>query len=522
MRSVRVIVATIIGAILLIASLVGLAAAQSGGSVRTASIDDIPVRVYATGQAAPTIVIVHGFAGSMQLMDPLARSLMRRGFTVVSYDTFGHGAHPVPLQTDGSPRGGSTAGLQANLAAVVDWAITQPEVDAGRLTLLGHSMGAGTVVEYAVRDAEGPGRIRATVALSLPSAEQIPVDRPAIPRNLLLAVGALEPANFQVATLSGLQRAYPQAVMGDVDGTPAQGTARSAMLIPGVEHIGILFSADTTQASASWIGAALGVPAGDAAPAPVLAWFVVALIGTGLLLVPIGRMALGADDETSSAVPPQPEAKVRGWKVLSVALAAAVIASLAGAATTGVQNLLPLAVGGYVAIWFLVAGAGALAWWAYRWRRAEPPTASVRAVLAGLLIAVLVTGIVAATGRASWAPFELVGSRPIMLIALLIAFTCYFAADALLVRGRGFGARIGLIAGSRFIAVAVILGSIPLLQAPGFLILLLPLMVILLLILGWYGAVLLGYRQGWIAATAVQSLPLAALVATTFPLIEVI
>ncbi|MFM7145537.1 MAG: hypothetical protein ACKOW5_04290, partial [Actinomycetales bacterium] len=58
------------------------------------------------------------------------------------------------------------------------------------------------------------------------------------------------------------------------------------------------------------------------------------------------------------------------------------------------------------------------------------------------------------------------------------------------------------------------------LGAPGFLLLLLPLMVILLLVLGWYGGILLGYRDGWIAAVAVQALPLAALVATTFPLVS--
>lgn len=514
MRSARVVSSTVLGALLLAAALVGLALAQGGGVVRSTSIGDIPVRIYATSQAAPTIVIAHGFAGSTQLMDPLARSLMRRGFTVVAYDTVGHGAHPIPLRMQGSMRSGSAPQVQQALATVVDWALTQPEVNPQQLTLLGHSMGGQAVVEAAVADARGPGRIQATVALSLPSAAGIPSGEPAAPRNLLLAVGSLEPGNFQQAALDGMQRAYPSAGMGQAEGTVSDGTARASLVIPGAEHIGIVFSTTTADAAAEWIGAATGVPAGGAPVAPVLAWFVLALIGTGLLLVPIGRLTLGGIGSTSgvgSAIP--------GAKVLALSTGSAVLASLIARVTAPAQDLVPLAVGGYVLVWFLAAGVAALVWWAVRWRRTWPPSVTWRAVGAGLLIALGVTALVALTGRLSWAPFALVGARPVILVVLLIAFTAYFGADALLTRDRRLAARLGLIAGSRLIAIAVILASVPLLGAPGFLLLLLPLMVILLLVLGWYGGILLGYRDGWIAAVAVQALPLAALVATTFPLV---
>lgn len=513
MRSIRVLLATVLGVLMLGASLVGLLVAQSGGQVRSAQVGEIPIRLYATASKAPTVIIAHGFAGSTALMDPLARSLMRRGFTVVSYDTLGHGAHPEPLRMDATDRARSAPALQESLDAVLNWSVDQPEVDPQRLTLLGHSMGAGTVVEYAIADAKGAGRIQATVALSLPSAAQLPTGEAAIPRNLLLAVGALEPANFQAATLEGLQRAYPQARMGQSLGDHAQGTARSAILIPGAEHIGIVFSTATADAAATWIGASLGVPAGSGSVAPVLGWFVLALIGTGLLLIPLGRLLLGAARTTSPVI------MVRGVKVLLAALAAAVLASLAARLTDPIQGLVPVAVGGYIAVWFLVAGAVGLGWWAYRWRRADPPIITLRVIGASALLAGFVTGIIAVTGRASWAPFAFVGIRPLIAILLLAAFAAYFGADALLTRGRRFSARLGVIFGSRLIAIAVILASVPLLQAPGFLILLLPLMIILLLVLGWYAAVLLGYRDGWLAAMAVQAVPLAALVATTFPLV---
>lgn len=512
MRSSRVIISTALGGLLLATSLIGLSIGQGGGSMRTAEVDGTPVRVYATQDHAPTIVIAHGFAGSAQIMDPLARSLMRRGFTVVSFDTLGHGANPVPLPMDGSTRNrSSSTGLQQAMATVLNWAVAQPEVDPDRLALLGHSMGAGAVVEYAVRDAAEGGRIRATVALSLPSAEQIPVGTSSSPANLLLAVGALEPAGFQAAALEAMQAAYPQAQLGQRLGDATQGTARSAIQIPGAEHIGIVFSSAAADAAATWIGGVLGFDPGSGEVAPVVAWFVLSLIGMGLLLVPIGRLVLGFE--------PGAVTGIRGWKVLVTALAAASIASIVARLTSPWHDLIPVAVGGYVATWFLAAGAVTLTWWALRWRSSGWPTITRRAAGAAALLAATVVIVIAITGRLSWAPFALVGVRPVVLLVLLAAFLAYFGSDALLVRNRGFIARLGLICASRVIAIIVILASVPLLQAPGFLILLLPLMVILLLVLGWYASIILGYRNGWLAATLVQGAALAALVATTFPLL---
>lgn len=372
-------------------------------------------------------------------------------------------------------------------------------------------MGAGSVVEYAARDAVEGGRIRATVALSLPSAEQIPEGDIAVPANLLLAVGALEPAGFQKAALQGMQAAYPEGDFGLLLGDTTKGTARSAIQIPGAEHIGIVFSSDAADAAATWVGAAIGFDPGSSEVAPVLAWFVLALIGTGLLLVPIGRLVLGVE--------PRAVTGTRGWKVLVTVLAAASIASIVARLTSLWHDLIPIAVGGYVATWFLAAGAVTFTWWALRWRSEQWPTLTWRASGAAALLAAIVVIVIAVTGRLSWAPFALVGVRPVVLLVLLAAFLAFFGSDALLVRNRGFIARLGLISASRIIAIVVILASVPLLQAPGFLILLLPLMVILLLVLGWYASIILGYRNGWLAATVIQAAALSTLVATTFPLL---
>ena len=126
MRRIGVVVAGVLGVLVLVASLVGLVRAQAGGTVRAEVVDGIPVTVYSTNQAAPTVVIAHGFAGSAQIMDPLARGLMRSGFTVVTFDFDGHGRNAAALGIDPAREGSSGDALQASLATVISWAATQP------------------------------------------------------------------------------------------------------------------------------------------------------------------------------------------------------------------------------------------------------------------------------------------------------------------------------------------------------------------------------------------------------------
>jgi len=65
-----------------------------------------------------------------------------------------------------------------------------------------------------------------------------------------------------------------------------------------------------------------------------------------------------------------------------------------------------------------------------------------------------------------------------------------------------------------------LVASIPLLGAPGFLILLLPVMLLLFVIVSGYAALLLRNPGGFWPAVLVQTVPLASLVATVFPLAQ--
>ena len=140
--------------------------------------------------------------------------------------------------------------------------------------------------------------------------------------------------------------------------------------------------------------------------------------------------------------------------------------------------------------------------------------------MGGLAATALASAVVVVPGSMSWTPFAVVGARAWLLPVIALALAVYFAADELLVRRASVARRLGLALGNRLIAVAMILLSVPLLGAPGFLVLLLPLMVVFLVVLAGYAAVVARFRNGYLAAVLVQAVPLALLVATTFPLVD--
>jgi dienelactone hydrolase len=478
--------------------------------VRAATVDGIPAFVYSTGEQSPAVVVAHGFSGSAQIMDPLARGLMRAGLTVITFDFPGHGANAEPLTAAAAKRDSTSDVLQSALGTVVAWARQQPEVDADRMALLGHSMGAGAVVQYLVNGDASPAR--AAVTLSLPSAARIPPGESTVPPNLLLLFGALESSSFADAALDGVRAAYPEAVVGEEYGDIAAGTARQAQSIPGVEHIGILFSEATLDATIAWLGPGLGIGLEPASIAPVLLWALLALVAGGLLLVPLAQVLLGAATDEAGA-------GIRGRTVLLAVVVASIAASVAAWLVMPLSDRIPLAVGGYVASWFLVAGAVALGFWLWRWRSGWP-VITVRSVVGGLAATALASAVVVVPGSMSWTPFAVVGARVWLLPVIALALAVYFAADELLVRRASVARRLGLALGNRLIAVAVILLSVPRLGAPGFLVLLRPRMVVFLVGRAGYAAVVARFRNGYLAAVLVQAVPLALLVATTFPLVD--
>ncbi|WP_250034753.1 dienelactone hydrolase family protein [Paractinoplanes maris] len=234
--------------ILAVTGSVLLARAGDGLERRHVVVGGVPLDVVrpAGSPPGPGVVVAHGYAGSARLMAQFGDTLAARGFTVVLPDLDGHGANtrsPVDLRNDLDVAVAHLRGL--------------PGVDSRRIALVGHSMGAGAVTEYAVDHPE----IAATVAISLPGASPLPPDRP---DRLLLLVGGLE--------FAGFREAAEEAVAG-------ARVERSMVIVPGVEHISILYAPRTHRLTADWLSDADGP-----LPSPVRRLTAAGLLLLGLLV----------------------------------------------------------------------------------------------------------------------------------------------------------------------------------------------------------------------------------------------
>ena len=488
-------------------AVLGLVQAGSGLRQECVDVDGIPVTVIAsesTGAEAPGVVLVHGFAASSAIMEPLGRALARVGYVVALPDVSGHGGNSSTLVFDDTSRDE----LQVDVAAVLGWLADRPEVDPDRLALVGHSMGAGAVTRFAI---DNPDAVRATVAISLPAAIE-PVN---IPRDLLLMYGSAEPAGFAKAAREQLEAIRPGSVEGVMYGSLGDGTAIAVEVIPGVEHISIVWSPTTAESMMAWIGTAVGGPTAPVDLDPAWLWLILLLVAGCLAAIPLARGLYGprAGD---------PEVRVAGWVAMAITVGAAIGASLIASVLGPVADrVIPLSVGGYLAVWFAVAAlviAGAMAL-VRRYRRRDFGPLTARPVIAGLVMTSYAVILLIVSARLTWATAAIVGPRWWIWIVLSIILLGYFYADAVLVSRGSLGARLGVMVVNRLIVVAALLASVAFLGAPSVLTLLVPFMVLLFIILGYLALVVSTRTPGRFGPALVQAVPLAAIVATGFPIV---
>ncbi len=198
-------------------------------------------------------------------------------------------------------------------------------------------------------------------------------------------------------------------------------------------------------------------------------------------------------------------------RTLVALVGAAVAASLGAAVLEPLTDRLPVAVTGYLLGWFAV---GALVLGVVVHRR-RTPAGTVRGLGWGALAGGVLALAMALPARLTWAGYALVGSRPWVLVVLLVVLGAWFWAESRMIVGTSGWRRALVLVASRVIVVVALLGAVVLLGAPGFLTLTVPLVVPILLLL----AILGGWARDPAAAAAAQALPLALAMATTFPLI---
>jgi pimeloyl-ACP methyl ester carboxylesterase len=331
----------------------------------------------------PTVLIAHGLAGSEELMRGFALTLAHAGYTTISWDFEGHGSNPNPFVL-----GSDSTDLLHNAEAALHEAESTGVINPQHVAILGHSMGSGVALLYGVSHAE----TQATIAIS-PTKQPV---SPELPHNLLLMAGSLE-QQF-VANAQGLL-----AMAGGTNADFGNGAARDLEVIQNVEHISILFSPTAQTNARLWLDGVFGQQPGaeDYTDRRIL-WF-----GIGIL----GFILLSNAILNSFAVNPTPAVRsVPLWLKLSGIIGGGILATillyLVSLLGVNVSQLLGFLVGGYILIWFALAGITSLI--ILRPRISTPTGKALLKGMVGFSALWLGVGIV---GNYVWLPWLLIPAR---------------------------------------------------------------------------------------------------------------
>ncbi|WGV17054.1 alpha/beta hydrolase [Fuscovulum ytuae] len=456
--------------------------------------DGPPATLYEPqGQAAaPVVVIAHGFAGSRQLMEAYALTLSRAGYLVVSYDLTGHGRNPRPMTGDVTSIDGTTRLLVEEVRQVAKAALRHPRAD-GRLAYLGHSM-ASDIIIRAAADEPKPDAIVAISAFSLAVTEDFPA-------NLLLVTGAWEDGLADAAQAM-LRLADPTAALGQTVGDPAMGNGRRAVLAPGVEHVGVLYSAPAQQEAVEWLNATFGLQE-KAEPAPRGLWIMLLLVAMAALAWPMARLL--PKGPAQSRVGLRPFLWATGFPLLVVPLALAPLRT----------QVLPVLVADYLVLHFAAYGMlGLLALWRNGLLRGQFPPRVWPLAAAVAVFAIAVIGGMLDRYVASFLPNA---GRLVIIAGLALGTVPYLVSDAILTEGgraplwRVLAARGGFLV-SLMGAVALNFDRLM------FLLIILPIILLFFVIFGTMAG-WIGRRTGLPAIAGIGfGLLLAWALGVTFPL----
>jgi dienelactone hydrolase len=452
----------------------------------------------------PLVLVGHGFTGSGALMRGYGLTLAHAGYVAVLPDYAGHGRNPNSLP---GMRGDA---LLSDAEAAVAAAVTQGLGDGQRVAVLGHSMGSGVALQYGLAHPE----TAATIAISPVGAEVTPE----LPRNLLLLAGAWE-GRFVRSAEHLLEMA------GGAGGNPAAGTARAMHVVPGVEHVSILFSPAAQAQARDWLDAVWGTqPAARTYTDRRMAWYGLGVLGTLLLagaLAPAERTIWRESDYLLGRVPesqrPRRSLRRRLAALAGGALGATVGLWLAGRAGLDLTALLGLQVGGYVLVWFGVAGvSGLLLLWPRRATGWPLPTG--RELAGGLLVFAALWLGVGLLGQWVWLPWLLIPRRLVLWPLGAVLLLPWLLAVGESYAGPGGLRRLPARAASWLIHSLLLVGAmflaLSLTPQLGFMVIILPLFPIVLALHTLAG---LRYKGRWAFALS-GALFVSWLLLAVFPL----
>jgi dienelactone hydrolase len=482
----------VVGVLALTAILVSLGsmrANEAGLTITRHLLGPVPVTLYrpAGPERAPAVVVAHGFAGSQQMMQQFATTLAQAGFVAVTFDFPGHGHNTEAMAGGITDDRAASRALLGALDQVVGFARAHPAAD-GRVALVGHSMAGDIVLRYALAN---PG-IAATVAISTMAPGVTPTE----PARLLAIVGAWEPAILRNEVARVVALAAP-------------GTVREGVVAAGVEHIGVIYATETLAATRAWMARSFE----RNAEGPIDArggWIGLLFLGLVALCWPLAALL-------PRVAPDGPAAPLGWWRVWPVLVLPALATPLLLRVVP--TSFLPLLLGDYLAVHFVVYGA--LTTLALFWRRipvARPREALRRLLLAALLVAawqVLAFGLSLEAYVTAFVP---VGPRVWLVGAMLLATLPWFAADELFTRAPGAPRWLYAATKAAFLvslALAVALD----LRRLFFLIIIIPVILILFVVYGLISRWVFRATGHPLVAAFGNAVALAWAIAVTFPMV---
>ncbi|MEL7211555.1 MAG: alpha/beta fold hydrolase [Pseudomonadota bacterium] len=475
-----------LGAVLI--SLDRLEAARSGIEISNMAAGTTPVRQYTLPASdGPLVVVAHGFAGSLQLMEAYALTLARAGYRVFSFDFEGHGRNPVPMSGDVNKIEGTTQRLIDETRRVMDFALSETGWE-GRVTLLGHSMATDVIARTAIAD----DRVGSIVGISMFS-QAVTAEAPA---DLLMITGDWEPMLREAAIKA---MALVDADAGEGDTATGDGVIRRAVVAPNVEHVGVLYSPTGLREAVDWLNRAY-----ERSVSPTLAttggWI-------ALLLSAIVAMAWSL-----AGLLPQQIGRRSPLGTRQLLIASAVPALVAPLAAMWIEiGALPVLVADYLMVHLLIYGAVQLALLRYF----KVPFGKVGWVgLAALLIwGIGAFGLSLDRYAANFTPS---GTRWLIIAVLALGTVPFMLADALTTAGGRAPFWHRLVARTTFF---LSLGAAVALDFEGlfFLIIILPVILLFFIVYGLMGR-WVAQHQGAMAAGLGLGLILAWSLGVTFPL----
>jgi pimeloyl-ACP methyl ester carboxylesterase len=323
------------GLILIFVSVYQLYGAQKGLQVVDLHTTNPPTTIIApidNPASRPTILIAHGFAGSAVLMRGFALTLAHAGYTTVLWDFEGHGTNPNPLLLTNEP-----GSLLKDAESALSYAAETGLVNTQKVAILGHSMGSGVALDYGVTYSD----TFATIAIS-PVSRTVTAE---LPHNLLLMAGSLEPQFADNAK-------HILATAGGANNDFASGIARQLTIIPNVEHISILFSPIAHSTTVSWLNSTFGPQPGATSYTDTrILWFILGILGFIFVAnASVNSLPFHALEIKPSSI------WLRIAAIITGGVAATIILWLVSLAGVKISQMLGLLVGGYLLIWFGIAG----------------------------------------------------------------------------------------------------------------------------------------------------------------------